>query len=182
MQRINVVGTSGSGKTTLARELARRLGYPHIELDSLYHGPNWTAPPPDLFRERVRQALSRSPHWVVDGNYGLAREVIWPQADTVIWLDYPIIVNLWRVWWRTLRRIITREKLWENENRETWKDQFLSKESLFLWVISTHGRRRREFPELFARPENAHLRVIHFRWPREAQRWLTQIDYPVRSG
>ncbi|MBZ0290320.1 MAG: adenylate kinase [Anaerolineae bacterium] len=176
MQRVNVIGTSGSGKTTLAREPARRLGYPHNELDALYHGPNWTAPPEDEFRERLRRILDGHPGWVTDGNYRVARDVIWSQADTVIWLDYPMIISLWRVWWRTLRRVVTQEKLWENENRETWKDQFLSNQSLFVWVITTHGRRRRNYPELFSRPENAHLQVIRFRWPRQAQRWLEQIQ------
>src|SRR5436305_799712 len=44
-QRLVVVGTSGSGKTTLAREIARRRALPHVELDALHWGPNWTEPP-----------------------------------------------------------------------------------------------------------------------------------------
>jgi|SRR5438105_4840170 len=42
--KIAVLGTSGSGKTTVARELARGLGLPHVELDALFHGPGWTEP------------------------------------------------------------------------------------------------------------------------------------------
>jgi adenylate kinase family enzyme len=40
--RIQVVGTSGSGKTTLAKDLAKRLGIQHLELDSLHHQAGWT--------------------------------------------------------------------------------------------------------------------------------------------
>ena len=56
-RRINVVGTSGSGKTTMARNLAARLGVPHVELDELHWGPNWTEEPDELFRERVERLL-----------------------------------------------------------------------------------------------------------------------------
>ena len=39
---ILVMGVSGSGKTTYARKLASQLNVPHIELDTLYWGPDWT--------------------------------------------------------------------------------------------------------------------------------------------
>ena len=86
-RRIAVVGTSGSGKTTLAHRLAERLGIPHVELDALHWGPNWTPVAADLFRERVAQALSGEA-WVVDGNYSRVRDIIWTRADTLVWLDY----------------------------------------------------------------------------------------------
>src|SRR5512138_2189086 len=44
-RRVLVAGTSGSGKTTLAARVAAVLGAPHIEIDSLFHGPGWTKRP-----------------------------------------------------------------------------------------------------------------------------------------
>ncbi|MEW5719873.1 MAG: AAA family ATPase, partial [Chloroflexota bacterium] len=73
-KRVAVVGTTGSGKTTLARELAHRLGYPHVELDALHWEPNWGEAPRDVFRARVDAAL-RGDCWVIDGNYGKARDI-----------------------------------------------------------------------------------------------------------
>jgi adenylate kinase family enzyme len=43
MARTVVIGTSCSGKTTFARDLARTLGLPHIELDALHWQPNWVS-------------------------------------------------------------------------------------------------------------------------------------------
>src|SRR5579871_6058918 len=87
--RIVVVGSTGSGKTTLARHLACRLHLAHVELDALHWDANWVPAPTPIFRERVDAALS-GPAWAVDGNYSKVRDIVWPRADTVIWLDYPL--------------------------------------------------------------------------------------------
>ena len=41
MQRISVVGNSGSGKTTVAQAIAAELGLPYLELDGVFHQPDW---------------------------------------------------------------------------------------------------------------------------------------------
>ena len=171
--RIAVVGTSGSGKTTLARRLAGRLGVPHVELDALHWGPGWTPADTDVFAERTAQALS-GPFWVTDGNYSKVRHVVWSRAETLVWLDYSLRVILARGVWRTVRRVVTREELW-NQNREEFAASFLSRDSIILWILKTYRRRRREYPVLFAKPEYAHLRVVHLRSPREAEHWLQSL-------
>jgi gluconate kinase len=40
-RRVLVAGTSGSGKTTLAQRVSEVLGVPHVEIDGLFHGPDW---------------------------------------------------------------------------------------------------------------------------------------------
>src|SRR4051794_175555 len=114
-RRIAVIGMTASGKSTIARHLARLLDVPHVELDGIIHGPNWVDLSDTEFYARTAEALGGD-GWVVDGNYGAVRELTVGQADTVVWLDYPMIVPLWRVFPRTLRRIIRREELW-NGNR-----------------------------------------------------------------
>lgn len=138
-RRIVVVGTSGAGKTTLAKALASRLAYPHVELDALYWDPGWQPARIGVFRERVATVIARDA-WVVDGNYSKARDLVWGRADTLVWLDYPLRVVLPRLIVRTLRRGLTGEVLW-NGNREYLRD-FLGKDSLLHWAITTHRRRR----------------------------------------
>ncbi|MBN9391749.1 MAG: AAA family ATPase [Chloroflexi bacterium] len=172
-RRIVVVGTSGSGKTTLARRLAARLRVPHVETDALHWGPNWTEPPVEVFRERIVAALAGDA-WVIDGNYSRIRAYVWSRAETLVWLDYPLPVIMGRLLRRTTRRIVFREELWSG-NRESIKKSFFSKKSILWWVLTSYKRRRREYTEMLARPEYAHLQVLHFKSPRAADFWLSSI-------
>ena len=169
-RRIAVVGTSGSGKTTLAHQLAQRLGIRHIELDSIHWGPNWTPPPLEVFRDRVAEALNADA-WATDGNYGKVRDIVWGRAGAVVWLDYSLPVVMGRVVKRTIHRTLTREELW-NGNRERFWEALFSRDSIVRWALSTYGRRQREYPILFSRPEYAHLKVIRLQSPRAARGWL----------
>jgi len=138
--------------------------------------------PVDLFKERVVRA-AEGDAWVIDGNYGGrgARDLVWPRADTVIWLDPPLGVIFARLFKRALRRIRSREEIWPGTgNRETYRNQFLSRESLFLWALRTYWRRRRQFREQLARPEYAHLTVHRLRRPEEAAAWLSRMGKPMR--
>ena len=103
-ERILVLGRTGSGKTTLARQLSASLGVPHVELDALYFGSDLSTVPLPLLRERTTAAISGQ-RWVTDGNKRAVRDLVWPRADTVVWLDYPVAVSLWRLAkraaWRT---------------------------------------------------------------------------------
>ena len=169
-RRIVIVGTSGSGKTTLARALAARFGIPRIELDALHWEPGWTPAPPERFRERVLAAIAGE-RWVVDGGYSATRDLVWSRAELLIWLDYPLPLLLWRLFRRAVRRIRSREELW-NGNREEFRMNFLSRDSLFVWVVQTHRRRRRDYARLLASPAYAALPWLRFRAPHALERWL----------
>lgn len=181
MRRINVVGTTGSGKTVFARELAARLGYPYFELDALYWGPNWTEPSREMFRERVQQALTGD-RWVVDGNYSKVRDIVWDRAETLVWLDYPLWLILWRLFARTVSRVFVRHELWSG-NRESFRDAFLSRNSLFVWALQTYGRRRRDYVLIPRQPEYAHLSVVRLNSPKATRAWLErQSSTPIPLG
>src|SRR5437762_2826552 len=105
LERIVVVGTSGCGKTTFARQLAEALNFYRLELDTLFWLPGWR--PRDLaeFRELTGKFVAGET-WVIDGNYGMLRDIIWPRATHILWLNYKFSRTLWQVTRRTLTNII----------------------------------------------------------------------------
>ena len=168
-----MVGITGCGKTVTAARLAQILAIPHIELDALHWQANWVMAELGTFRQNIAQALS-GPSWVTDGNYSKARDLIWARATTIVWLDYALPVILWQLVWRTLKRVVTREELW-NGNRETWRGAFFSKDSLFLWALQSYPTFRKRYPQYLANPEYAHLEVIRLHNRKETERWLEEL-------
>ncbi len=169
MQRVVVIGTSGSGKTTFAASLARRLNVPHIELDDLHWNPQWVETPTNEFLVKV-DAATQSQAWVVDGNYSKARALVWPRADTLIWLDYPFPLVISRLLWRTLRGL-ARKDVRCNGNRESWRNLF-SRHSIIVWAFQSHWRNQRTYSQAMTDPAYSHLQKLRFRSPKEADAWL----------
>ena len=174
-QRIVVIGTTSSGKSTLAEKIAKRFDMDFIELDALHWEPNWQGAPLEVFRARVETA-TQAERWVVAGNYHVVRDLIWPKAEAIIWLDY----SLWRIFWQLTRRTFSRwrtqELLW-GKNREPLLAhlKIWSPESLFHWLFKTYWRRKRETPELLALPEHRHLKLIRFKHPKDTETWMKTI-------
>jgi len=148
LARVVVVGCSGSGKTTMAQHLAAITGAPRVELDALYWGPDWQPrPTADFLRDT--DAATAGERWVLDGNYRQTRDIVWPRATAVVWLNLGFPTVFGRALRRTLRRVATRESLFAG-NRETLLRTFASRESLLWWVMTSYRRRRREFGALRA--------------------------------
>lgn len=99
MQRIAIIGCSGGGKSTLALALGERLGLPVVHLDNLFWKPGWREAPLEEFRPRV-EAAAAGEAWVMDGNFIAASTLRFARADTVIWIELPIWLCLWRAFAR----------------------------------------------------------------------------------
>lgn len=175
-KRLQIMGPAGSGKSTLAQGAAARLGLPYHELDAVFWGPNWTPLPREAFRAAVGEIVAHDA-WAIGANYSAVRDVIWSRAEAVVWLDLPLSLILWRLLRRTLKRIITRELLWGN-NRETWRDAFFSRESLFPFAMRQHARFRRELPAAFEQLAAQGVRTWRLRSAREAEAWLAALAEP----
>jgi adenylate kinase family enzyme len=164
--RIVIIGTSCSGKSTFARHLAAAQDCRYVELDELYWGPNWTTNPEPEFLQAVAQA-AKGDTWVIAGNYGHARNLLWARATDIVWLNYSLPVVFWRGLKRTIARVYSREVLF-HDNRESFLTSFLSRESILWWILSTYHRRRREFESLRASGQFRHLQWHELRSPRNA--------------
>ena len=168
--RISVVGTSGCGKSTMAERLAKAFAIPFIELDAINWQAGWrdlASHDPDEFKRRVAEAVTADA-WVIAGNYSLVRPIYVPRLTHIIWLDYPKRVVMRRVIWRSLVRAIDGTELWPGTgNREDFR-RWLDKDHPIRWAWDTFERRRSDYEQRFANPENKDAKLIRLRDPREA--------------
>jgi adenylate kinase family enzyme len=167
-RRVLVAGTSGSGKSTLARGIADVLGIPYVELDSLFHGPQWTPRP--QFVDDV-QRFVRQPAWVTEYQYSAVRPLLLGAADTVVWLDYRRHFVMRRLVVRTVRRRMTGEQLWNGNYEPPLSTVFTDREHLLRWAWNSHGDLRRKMAAIMVGQHSSRLAIVRLRGQREVDRW-----------
>ena len=96
MKKIIIIGSGGAGKSTFARRLGEILNIEVLHLDKLYWQPNWTEPSKIEWQKTVEEMLIQDA-WIMDGNFGGTMEMRIEASDTVILLDLPRTVCLYRV-------------------------------------------------------------------------------------
>jgi hypothetical protein len=113
----------------------------------------------------------RSPDgWVLDGLYQRKiGDLILGRADTLVWLDQPLPLVLWRLVRRAVKDIVTQRDLF-NGNRQTWRFAFFTRDSLVGFAIKEHFRHRRNWPAGFGHHPN--LQIVRLRSAREVEAWL----------
>ena len=169
-----VVGGPGSGKSTVASEIARRLGVTSVELDSLWWGPGWRPAAPGDFEARLREQVERRPSWVIDGNYfdvGTTA-IVWPKADTLVWLDLQRRVAVGRALRRTASRVLHRTEVWGG-NRQRLSD--LSPASVVRLVRRWPSYGARIDDLVHAEGHADHLAVVRLRSPEEVDDFLRSL-------
>jgi len=172
LKKIIVVGASGAGKTTLAKQFAEKFSIPHIQLDNIVWLPGWKLRPEEEFLSLAKKELEK-PAWVICGNYTRLMPLTWSQADTVVWLDYPLWLCLWRAVKRAARLLWTKEPIC-NGNVETIGN-FFSKNGILRWVFQSHKNRKNLMPEHMKNQKYKHITFIHLRSPQETKQWLESL-------
>lgn len=173
VRRVSLVGVSGSGKTTVGRQLAASMDVPFIELDSIFHQPGWTDLAHDEFRRRVSEALTADA-WVVDGNYSAVQDLVWQRADTVVWLDLPRRVVMRRIIQRTVRRTVTRQRLW-NGNREPISNfvRLNPDKNIIRWAWVKHAEYVARYDAAMHDAAFGHLHFVRLRSQNELDSFIT---------
>lgn len=175
-RKILVAGTSGAGKSTLARQLAAVCGYPYTEIDSLFHGPDWQPRP--AFISDV-DTFSSGPAWVTEWQYSTVRPLLAERADTLIWLDHPRWLVMYRVTLRTTRRFLTRAELWNGNREPGLLHALFHREGIIRWAWCTYERNR----QLIASLADSHpqLRIIRLTGAGAVRQWLA-ASASTRAG
>jgi adenylate kinase family enzyme len=98
VERVAILGSGGVGKSVLAAAIAERTGLPVVHLDTVYWQPGWTKPPREEFDAKLDAAVAGE-RWILDGNFlrDDRADPRFARVDTVIFLDLPRHVCLWRI-------------------------------------------------------------------------------------
>lgn len=103
MNKVAVFGNAGGGKSTLSNRLAEITGLPLIALDRLKYQPGGKEVPYEAYKT-VHDQLLQQDQWIMDG-YG-SLDTVWERlevADTLIYVDMPLIRHYWWVTKRFLK-------------------------------------------------------------------------------
>jgi adenylate kinase family enzyme len=167
MKRIAVIGSGGSGKSTLARQLGETLQLPVYHLDKLYWQPNWQALPQDEWKN-LQESLCNKSTWIMDGDYGGTVDIRLAAADTIIFLDIPRLLCLWRVTKRFLRYRGSSRPDMVDGNKERLNKEFL----MWLWNYPKEKK-----PQILSKlgPLKREKKVIILSSPKAVKIFLAQL-------
>lgn len=166
-RRVMVVGGPGSGKSTLARAIGAKLDLPVVHFDRLQWLPGW-AERDRAERNAMMRAEAAKAAWVIDGNYSVTLPERVARADLIVWLDLPLPLRLFRVYWRVVQswRGIPRPDMTEGCPEKVDRE-FLG------WILSSRARVRRRYFDMMAGAGAG--RMVRLRSPRAVRRWLEAV-------
>lgn len=164
MKQVSVIGCPGAGKTMFSKELARVTGLPLVHLDRMYHDKAHAyETDKESWRARVAREVAK-PRWIIDGNYKSTFDIRLPQSDTIIFLDYPTRVSIWRA----AKRRVQFRKTVRDDMPSTWKERldwdFFKFILTFNHTIAPHMR------NMLASLEDKNVVIIKNH--RQAERYL----------
>ncbi|MGG0718545.1 topology modulation protein [Robertmurraya massiliosenegalensis] len=168
MKKIMVIGVSaGAGKSTLAKKLAEKLAIPVYHLDTLYWKPGWVESDIDEFWNAQEEIVQQS-KWIIEGNYSSTFDLRFAHADTIVYVEKPLLTCLYRV---VKRRI-------QNHGR-TRSDMTLGCEEKIDWqfikfILTTYHRRKKKMAERCERFKDM-KQVITVRNNREIEALLERL-------
>ena len=167
MKRIAIIGPGGAGKSTLARQIGAVLNLPVIHLDAYYWHEGWIETRKEVWEHTVRE-MTEGEAWVMDGNYGGTMELRLTAADTVVFLDLPPLLCVWRV--------VRRQVRYRNRTRPDMGPGCPEKlDPTFLkWIWNYRRDRRPGILERMARYTEGR-RLVHLQTPSQVQRFLNGL-------
>ncbi|HKG48138.1 MAG TPA: DNA topology modulation protein [Pyrinomonadaceae bacterium] len=167
VQRVLVIGSGGSGKSTVAARLGELLNLEVNHLDKFYWSPGWVKPEPDEWLKTVTE-LTNKESWIIDGNYSGTLELRLRKCDTIVFLDLPRVLCLWRIVKRYfLYRGGSRPDMAEG-CRENLNFEFVN------WVWNYHRRSRPKVIRLL-REHAGEKQIYWLRSGNEVNKFLSQL-------
>lgn len=167
MNRIALIGSGGAGKSTLAMDLGKKLGIEVWHLDAILWKPNWVLTPREE-QKRIQSQLVEKKSWIIDGNYQSTLEIRLEAADTIIFLDMPRALCLYRVLKRRLRYHNRSRPDMQKDCKEKIDLQFLR------WIWDFPSKKRPQMQQKLG-DLTMDKQIITLRSPKEVKRFLANI-------
>ena len=166
MRKIIVIGSGGAGKSTFSNALGEALGTEVIHLDEVYWKPGWVKTQKDEWIAIVADLLEGE-SWIMDGNFGGTRAMRMRASDTIIFLDIPRRICIYRIFKRfVVYRGHSRPDMADGCN-ERFDPEFVA------WVWKYPKRSRRGLlDEIECFPDK---RIVILRSRREAASFLQSV-------
>lgn len=158
MKRVMIVGGPGSGKSTLARWMGVQLDLPVFHMDLIHWRENWVERPRSE-KIPLAKAVEARDVWVFEGGMSATYDNRIRRADTVIWLDLPVGLRLWRVTKRWFRHLGKNRPDLPNGCVEGVHLQTLE---FYRFIWTTRHTSRAKIAALLERPRDG-LRIVHLR-------------------
>lgn len=171
-KRIAVIGPCGAGKSHLAMQLGAKLQLPVIHLDQLAWRSGWVEVERDELVRRQQEVFTPDGAWIADGNYGGTMMLRLAVADTIVFLDFPTSLCLYRV----LKRRVMYAGRTRPDMAPGCPERFLDGEfPKFLHYVATFRARHR--PRILDKlgKLDGGQRVIALRSPREVSAFLATV-------
>lgn len=166
MRRILVIGSGGSGKSTLATKLGQLLDLEVSHLDKFYWRPGWQKPTPEEWLQTVTDLINRD-SWIIDGNYSGTLGLRIQKCDTIVFLDMPRLLCLWRIVKRNFR--------YRRGGRPDIAEGCLEKLNWeFVSWVWNYSRRSRPKVMKLIRAHSEEKRVVWLRSNADVQKFLSE--------
>ncbi len=171
-RRVVVTGLAGAGKSTLSQALAAKTALPIIALDIHFWKPGWVEPSENEWREKQRGLLV-SDDWIADGNYQSSLALRLERADTVVFLDTPWWICVWRAFRRGIRTRPAGFELPKGCDESRWRR--LRDEWGLMWRIWRVRRSDRERELEIVSEHGQHVVLYVLRSKRTVRQFLAGI-------
>lgn len=168
MKRILVIGSGGAGKSTFARRLHEATGLKLIHLDKVFWQPNWTEMPKDEWKKQVEN-LVKGDEWIMDGNFGGTMEMRVKACDTVIFLDMPRTLCIYRA----LKRVAAYRKTTRPDMAEGCDEKFDLEFLSWIWNFSKTTKPKIE--KLLEKYRNE-KKIIRLKSKKEVESFFTNLE------
>lgn len=165
-KRMMIIGSGGAGKSTLARKLGEKYGLKVYHLDALLWKSNWNQVPRDQ-QITIQKKIIQGQECIIDGNYCGTMDIRIEAADTIIFLDIPRIICIYRVLKRAIQyRNKTRPDMVEG-NKEKIDIQF------YRWIWNYPKDKRPMIIKRLKELEHE-KKIIHLKSLREIRQFINE--------